>query len=183
MEDSKIIDLYWARDEKAIAETDHKYGRMLSSLSYSLLGSREDAEECVNDTYVDAWNAMPPARPQLLGAFLSKITRRISIDRYRRDHREKRGGIRSACEELDECIASFDTPEKEYEEGRLAEALNSFLETLDKEKRVMFVLRYFHSKSIEEISLQMRIGVPKVKTTLFRVRNSLKEYLERRELL
>ena len=126
---------------------------------------------------------MPPSRPELLGAFLSKITRRISIDRYRKAHREKRGGIQSVCEELNDCIASFDTPDREYERGRLADALNSFLESLDKEKRVMFVLRYFHSRSVEEISLQMRIGVPKVKTTLFRIRNSLKEYLERRELL
>ena len=88
MDDGKIVDLYWARDEKAITESQRKYGRMLSSLSYSLLSSYEDAEECVNDTYLDAWNAMPEARPEFLGAFLSKITRRISIDRFRAKHRE-----------------------------------------------------------------------------------------------
>ena len=81
MEDSKIVDLYWARDERAIRESDTKYGRMLTSLSYSLLYSHEDAEECVNDTYLDAWGAMPEAKPTYLGAFLSQITRRISIDR------------------------------------------------------------------------------------------------------
>ena len=100
MEDNKIVDLYWARNEYAIRETDFKYGRMLKSLSYSLLSSREDAEECVNDTYLDAWNAMPTARPTYLGAFLSKITRRISIDRWRRLHREKRGGVQTVLEEL-----------------------------------------------------------------------------------
>lgn len=182
MEDVKIVDLYWARDEQAIAESDRKYGRMLSSLSFSLLNSREDAEECVNDTYIDAWGAMPDARPQFLGAFLSKITRRISIDRYRRAHREKRGGIEGLCEELTDCIPSGDTPFDEYENGLLSEALNSFLASLDKEKRVMFTLRYFYSKSVEEIALRMGIGESKVKTTLFRIRKSLREYLERREL-
>ena len=183
MEASKIVDLYWARDEQAIAESDRKYGRMLSKLSFSLLSSREDAEECVNDTYIAAWGAMPDARPQFLGAFLQKITRRISIDRYRRDHREKRGGIAGLCDELNDCIPSRESVSDEYESGLLAEAINSFLESLGKEKRVMFVLRYFHSRSVEEIALQMGIGESKVKTTLFRVRNSLREYLERRELL
>lgn len=92
MEDDRIVDLYWARDERAIAESERKYGRLLRSVSYACLGNREDAEECANDIYLEAWDAMPTARPQFLGAFLPKITRRISIDRFRRDHRAKRGG-------------------------------------------------------------------------------------------
>ena len=110
MEDYQIVDLYWDRKETAITETDKKYGKMLRSLSYSLLSSREDAEECVNDTYLGAWNTMPDARPMYLGPFLSKITRRISIDRWRHEHRGKRGGVNSIVEELTECIPDEETP-------------------------------------------------------------------------
>ncbi len=183
MDDCKIVDLYWARNEEAITESDKKYGRMLSSLSYSLLSSREDAEECVNDTYLDAWGAMPDARPDYLGAFLSKITRRISIDRFRQKHREKRGGIDNLLSELDECIPSGQTPFEEYENRRLGDALNDFLYSQDREKRVIFILRYFYSKSVQEIAERLDISVPKVKTTLFRMRKELHDRLEEGELL
>lgn len=183
MDDSRIVDLYWARNEQAIEESDKKYGRMLHSLSYSLLSSHEDAEECVNDTYVDAWGAMPPARPQFLGAFLSKITRRISIDRFREKHRERRGGIDNAVAELSECIPSGDDNGREYDSQRIREELNDFLYSQPKERRVMFVLRYFHSKSIDEIADQMDLSVSNVKTTLFRLRRELQKRLEEQELL
>jgi RNA polymerase sigma-70 factor (ECF subfamily) len=183
MDDGKIVDLYWARDEKAIAESQRKYGRMLSSLSYSLLSSYEDAEECVNDTYLDAWNAMPEARPEFLGAFLSKITRRISVDRFRAKHREKRGGMNEILSELDECIPSEDRVERQYENMLLRDEINDFLYSQPKEKRVMFVLRYFYSKSVSEIARQISVGESKVKTTLFRMRKELQERLEEKELL
>ena len=183
MDDSRIVDLYFDRDESAISESDKKYGRMLTKLSFSLLGSNEDAEECVNDTYLDAWGAIPPARPTYLGAFLSKITRRISIDCYRRRHREKRGGYDELCDELSEAVPSNQTPFDEYENGRLKEAINEFLSMQEKEKRVIFVLRYFYSKPIGEIALQLGAGESKVKTTLHRMREALKEFLEGRDLL
>ena len=183
MDDSKIVDLYWARNEKAIDESDKKYGRMLRSLSRSLLSSFEDAEECVNDTYVGAWGAMPDARPQFLGAFLSKMTRRISIDRYRERHREKRGGIENLLSELSECIPVEDEYEKEQDSQAIRAVLNEFLVSLPKEKRVMFVLRYFYSKPISEISRQMDMGESKIKVTLHRLREELKERLEEQELL
>ena len=183
MDDGKIVDLYWARDEKAITESQRKYGRMLSSLSYSLLSSYEDAEECVNDTYLDAWNAMPEARPEFLGAFLSKITRRISIDRFRAKHREKRGGMNEILSELDECIPSEDRVDRQYENMLLRDEINDFLYSQPKEKRVMFVLRYFYSKSVSEIARQISVGESKVKTTLFRMRKELQERLEEKELL
>lgn len=183
MDDGKIVDLYWARDEKAITESQRKYGRMLSSLSYSLLSSYEDAEECVNDTYLDAWNAMPEARPEFLGAFLSKITRRISVDRFRAKHREKRGGMNEIVSELDECIPSEDRVERQYENMLLRDEINDFLYSQPKEKRVMFVLRYFYSKSVSEIARQISVGESKVKTTLFRMRKELQERLEEKELL
>ena len=135
MEDHKIVDLYWARNEQGIVESDLKYGKILRSLSFSLLSSREDAEECVNDTYLDAWNAMPTARPTYLGAFLSKITRRISIDRFRADHRQKRGGMGMILEELSDCIPSPDSVEREYENKRLTNALEAFLSGQTPERR------------------------------------------------
>ena len=183
MEDFKIVDLYWARDEGAISETEKKYGRMLYSLSYSVLSSHEDAEECVNDTYVDAWGAMPTARPMYLGAFLSKITRRISIDRFRAAHREKRGGMGQVMEELTDCIPDGNSVEAEYENGRLADALNRFLHAQPTEKRVMFIRRYFYSQPISEIAAAMQIGEAKVKVTLFRMRDALRNALEEQDLL
>lgn len=183
MDDCKIVDLYWARNETAIEESDKKYGRMLHSLSYSLLTSHEDAEECVNDTYLDAWGAMPEARPEFLGAFLSKITRRISVDRFRMKHREKRGGLDNLLVELSDCIPSSETPAEEYENKLLREELNSFLYSQSEERRAIFILRYFYSRSVSEIASRLGIGESKVKTTLHRVRRELHDYLEERELL
>lgn len=183
MEDNKIVDLYWARNEEAIRQSDIKYGRMLKSLSYSLLASREDAEECVNDTYLDAWHAMPTARPTYLGAFLSKLTRRISIDRFRADHREKRGGMGLVMEELDECIPASGSVTEDYENRRLSEALNRFLYAQPKEKRVMFIRRYFYSQSIGDVANGMRLSEAKVKVTLHRLREALRKELEEQELL
>ncbi len=183
MEDFKIVDLFWARQERAIAETQQKYGKLLFSLSYSVLSSREDAEECVNDTYLDAWAAMPTARPVYLGAFLSKITRRISIDRFRSIHREKRGGYAELTEELTECIPSPDNVESDYENGRLADALNRFLASLPLEKRVMFIRRYFYSQPIATIAFDMRLSESKVKVSLHRTREALRNLLESEELL
>ena len=183
MEDYRIVDLYWARNEAAIAESDRKYGRMLQSLSYSLLSSREDAEECVNDTYLDAWGAMPTARPAYLGAFLSKITRRISVDRWRHIHREKRGGVQTVMEELGECIPAAGGVEEDYENGRLSRELNTFLRLLPTEKRVMFLRRYFYSQSMEEIAAALGVSEGKVKVTLYRLREQLRRRLEEQELL
>ncbi len=178
MEDHKIVDLYWARSENAIKETDNKYGRMLNSISYSLLSSREDAEECLNDTYLDAWQKMPEDRPAFLGAYLSRIIRCISIDRFRASHRQKRGEAVSLTDELADCIPSGASPAEEYENGRIARVINNFLFELDEEKRRMFVRRYFYSDSIEDIAGLLRISKPKVKTTLHRLRAELREYLE-----
>lgn len=183
MEDYKIVDLYWARNEAAITESEKKYGKMLRSLSYSLLSSREDAEECVNDTYLGAWNTMPTAKPMYLGAYLSKITRRISVDRWRHDHRGKRGGILNITEELTECIPDSSTPQDEYERGRLAKELNVFLQGLPTEKRVMFVKRYFYSQPVGDIARELGMSESKVKVTLHRLREQLRQRLEARELL
>ncbi|MBQ7383869.1 MAG: sigma-70 family RNA polymerase sigma factor [Clostridia bacterium] len=183
MEDYQIVDLYWARSESAISETERKYGRMLNSISFSLLSSAEDAEECVNDTYMAAWQSMPEERPVYLGAFLSKIIRRISISRFRASRTIKRGGAEGIIEELSECIPSDSTVESEYENGRLSEALNRFLAELDEKKRVIFVRRYFYSQPIERIALDCGMKVGSVKSVLSRTRQALKELLEEEELL
>ncbi|MBQ9805517.1 MAG: sigma-70 family RNA polymerase sigma factor [Clostridia bacterium] len=183
MEDHKIVDLYWARNEQGIAESDRKYGKILRSLSFSLLSSHEDAEECVNDTYLDAWNAMPTARPTYLGAFLSKITRRISIDRFRADHRQKRGGMGMILEELSDCIPSPDNVEREYENRRLTRTLEAFLSAQAPERRVIFVRRYFYSQSVGEIASSLGLSESKVKVTLYRLREALRQELEEQDLL
>lgn len=183
MEDYQIVDLYWARKERAIAETEKKYGKMLYSLSYSLLSSHEDAEECVNDTYLGAWGSMPDARPMYLGSFLSKITRRLSIDRWRRDHREKRGGVADVVEELTECIPDENTPAAEYQRGLLRGELNAFLRALTEEKRAIFVRRYFYAQPVNVIARETRISEAKVKVTLHRLREQLKQRLEACDLL
>ncbi len=183
MEDYQIVDLYWARKEKAIDETEKKYGKMLHSLSYSLLSSHEDAEECVNDTYLGAWNTMPSARPMYLGPFLSKITRRLSIDRWRREHRQKRGGVAGMVEELTECIPDESTPAAEYERGLLRGELNAFLRTLTEEKRAIFVRRYFYAQPLNVIAKEIGVSEANVKIVLHRLREQLKRRLEACDLL
>lgn len=183
MEDHQIVDLYWSRSESAISETDRKYGRMLNSISFSLLSSKEDAEECLDDTYVAAWNAMPNDRPTFLGAYLSKIIRRISVSRYRSSHAQKRGGAAELIEELSECIPDGSDVVCDYENGRLQKALDAFLLSLDKEKRAVFVRRYFYSQPIEQISVEMGIKSGSIKSILFRTREALRKTLEEEKLL
>ncbi len=184
MEDVQIVMLYFERNERAISESDRKYGKILRSLSFSYLSSREDAEECVNDTYLDAWNTIPPQRPVYLGAYLSKITRRVSIDRFRRDHRAKRGGMGNLTEELTDCIPdSSPTPSDEMENQRLGDAINAFLASLSAEKRVMFVQRYFYAKQISDIADALGLSESNVKVTLHRLREALRSSLEQEELL
>ena len=183
MEDYQIVELYWQRSEDAIGETSRKYGGMLNRLSYSLLSSREDAEECVNDTYLRAWNQMPEDRPVYLGAYLAKIIRCLSVSRFRSEHRQKRGGMDRVTEELTDCIPDSADPRREYENGLLADAINRFLAELDEEKRRIFLRRYFYSEEISVIARDMGLGVSKVKTTLFRLRGSLKELLEQEGLM
>ncbi len=179
MEDHQIVDLYWARSENAIKESDKKYGRMLIGISLGLLGVFEDAEECVSDTYLAAWSRMPDERPAYLGAFLSKITRRISIDRYRAQNSKKRGGASSILDELSEAIPSGENIQSEYENSLLAGALNDFLLSIDEEKRYIFVRRYYYSDSTADIAKNIGSGEGKVKSILHRLRIALKNFLEK----
>ena len=178
MEDYQIVDLYWSRSENAIAQTEQKYGRMLTSISVSLVPTVQDAEECVSDTYLAAWNSMPDERPVYLGAYLSKIVRRLSINKYLSSHTAKRGGVGELVEELTDCIPSDYSLETEYDNQRLAEALNRFLLSLDEQKRYIFIRRYYYSDAVIDIARQIRASEGKVKTVLFRVRSALRKFLE-----
>ena len=184
MEDIEIVSLYFERNESAISESDRKYGRILRALSFSYLSSHEDADECVNDTYLDAWNTIPPEHPVYLGAFLSKITRRISIDRFRSNHRAKRGGMGNLIQELTDCIPDPAlSPFDELENQRLGDAINTFLAELSPEKRVLFVQRYFFAKPISRIAQDMNLSESNAKVTLHRLREALRQTLEKEDLL
>ena len=173
MEDKQIVDLYWERNEDAITQTSVKYGGMMHGVSHSIVGSHEDAEECVNDAYLAAWNSMPENRPTYLGGYMAKIIRNISLNRYDRDHAAKRFGVHVAFDELEACLPDHDTPEEQYEQGCLREVLNEFLEGLEQEKRVIFLRRYFYTDSIAQIAARMQMSEGKVKSILFRLRAQL----------
>lgn len=179
MDDIQIIDLYWRRSEAAIAETQTKYGAFLFSIANRILPFREDAEESVNDTYLDAWNAMPPTRPSVLSAFLGKLTRRISIDRWRSMSAEKRGGsaVTVALEELTGCIPGGSDPEAEITAKELARAISRFLDTLPRTERQVLVMRYFHLAGIQQIADRFGMSGPKVKSMLHRTRKKLRAHL------
>lgn len=178
MEDSQIIELYWQRSESAIAETAKKYGKLCRHIAMNIVGNLSDAEECENDTYVSTWNAIPPTRPNVFSAFLTKIVRNIALNRYEYNKAQKRNHeFDLVLEELEGCVAGKDTVESTYEAGVLAGILDEFLEKLPKERRVMFVRRYWYSDSVKDIAKRLQISESKVKTTLFRTRNELQDYL------
>ena len=181
-EDHEIIELYWARSESAVHETDEKYGAKLHTLSGRILPEAEDAEECVNDTYLGAWNAMPPHRPSLLSTFLGKITRNLSFDLYRKMHRGKRGGsqVDAVLDELEECVSGKDNIERQWEMKELIAEINQFLQKLPEEKRCMFVLRYWYVDSISEIAGRLGRSENYVSVTLNRIRGKLHTHLTER---
>lgn len=184
MEDNKLINLYWNRNEKAISETDKKYGNYCRKISYNILYNIEDSEECVNDTYLNAWNAIPDDRPEIFSAYLAKITRNLSINLYNRKRTKKRGSgeVEVVLNELENIIPDKNNVEKEIESKLITEKLNEFLWSLKKEHRIIFVRRYWYVDSIVEISKRMLISESKIKSILFRTRIKLKDYLEKEEI-
>ena len=181
LEDNEIINLFIERRESAIEETRRKYGKRLFRTSYSVLNNKEDAEECVYDTLLKAWNTIPTNRPEQLGAFLVKIARNLSINRWEVKSAVKRGGGGPTllfCE-LEESIPSPVGPEKEYESLLITETINSFLRKETQVARLVFVLRYFECESINDISARLQVSESKVKSMLFRTRKKLKIHLEK----
>ena len=179
MSDEEIIDLYWRRQEKAIYETDKKYGRYCNTISFNILQNKEETKECVNDTYLKVWNNIPPQRPNIFKAYIGKIVRNLAINLYERKKAKKRDyTLEVALEELNECVLANDSVEKEFDYNELVDALNNFLSKLPHEKRKIFIERYWYLYSIKEISLKNEISESNVKTILLRIRNQLKNYLE-----
>lgn len=178
MDDVGIIDLYWARDEQAVAETEHKYGAYCRSISYHILKNRQDVEECVNDTWVKAWNVIPPQRPFALGAFLGKITRNLSLNYYRRANAQRRGGgmVPLLLDELRDCITPG--PEQQLERAELGRVLDRFLRQLPQRDCCIFLRRYWYMDSLEDIARQYHLALGTVKSSLYRSRQKLKTYLE-----
>ena len=181
MEDGKIVDLYWARSETAITETTSKYGKYCYRIAYNILYDREDADESVNDTWLSAWNSMPPHRPSMLSTFLGKITRRVSLNRWRDKHAQKRGGgeIPLALEELEDCIPSRRFVEDEVEAKELGQVIDRFLDTLQEMERNVFIRRYWNLDSVRQIGEHFGFSESKVKTMLWRTREKLAAELER----
>lgn len=181
MEDSEIIELYWRRDQSAIAETSSKYGGFLRNIAWNILRSHSDAEECVNDTYLRTWNAIPPERPTLFQAWLGRIARNLSLDRWKRARTQRRGGdeMELLLGELDTCVPAPRGTEQALEDREIAALISAFLRTLPAESRIIFLRRYWYGEGVAEIARARNCGQGKVKSSLFRTRNSLRAYLEK----
>ncbi len=181
VEDSCIVELYWKRDERAIAETERKYGAYCQSIAFRILGDREEAQECVNDTYQGAWESIPPHRPAMLSTYLGKLTRRISLKVLRSRSAQKRGGREAALslEELSECIPAGTCLEDTVALKELVASLNAFLAALPVAQRRVFVLRYWHALPIADICRQLGYSKSKVESMLHRTREKLKKQLEK----
>ena len=181
MDDEKIVELFWERSESAITETAAKYARYCHRISYNILGNNEDADECVNDTYLGAWDSMPPHKPFRLSTLLGKITRNISLNRYKNYNAEKRGFGQTALtlSELEECIPANNNVGEAADEMVLVEAINKFLLSMEKEKRKAFIRRYWYLCSIKSIAEQHGISESKTASMLFRMRKELRTYLEK----
>lgn len=180
MDEKQIIDLYWARSERAIDETARKYGKFCHGIAFNILANHQDSEECVNDTYLQTWNAIPPRRPNKLSAFLGKITRNLALKKYERYAAQKRGGgqVVLALEELSECIPDPNTVERAMDDRMLAEKLNVFLGKLPVESRNLFLRRYWNLSSVKEIAMDCGMTESKVKMSLMRTRGKLRSFLE-----
>ena len=181
MNDQRIVELYWQRDESAIRLTADAYGLMLLGIARRILTDDGESEETVNDTYLRAWDTIPPNRPFRLGAYLSKITRELAVDRYRRRQAKKRAGSEYALslDELGECIPGGEKPDEGLDADRLAEVIGAYLHTVSAGAREAFILRYFYAMPLQEIARRQRISLSSVKTTLHRIRGGLRDYLEK----
>lgn len=185
MKDSVIIKLFWMRDERAITETDTKYGAYCYQVADNILCSREDSEECVSDTWFRAWNAMPPQKPEYLRLFLAKITRNLAFNRYRHGHTQKHGGgtIVMALEELGECVAANGSAAEAAELHALEQQINQFAHSLPKRDCDIFVRRYFYTEPVARIAQRYHLTENHVSVILSRTRKKLRTHLEQEGFL
>lgn len=179
MDDEKIVQLYFERNEQAIQETANKYGSYCNSIAKNILGNNEDAEECVNDTYLSTWNSIPPHKPKMLSTFLGKIVRNIAFNRYKHNHADKRwdGELPLVLEELAECVSGNDNPTDAFVMKELVSAINQFLSTLTEVKRNIFIRRYWYTESIADIAKIYGMECTAVSMMLNRIRSKLHDYL------
>lgn len=180
MDDTQILDLYWGRDPEAIRQTDQKYGSYCRQVSFQILRNNQDAEECVNDTWLKAWNAMPPHRPGKLQAFLAKLTRNLSLDRWERDRAQKRGGGRTALllSELEECVPAAGTMEQALDDRAVSAAISAWLRKQTPRNRAAFLRRYWYADTTTQVAKRLGLSEGGAKSLLHRLRQSLKAYLE-----
>jgi len=185
MDDTQIVELYWARKESAIEETEEKYGSYCHSIALNILHNPDDAKESVNDTWLDAWNSMPPHRPSVLSTFLGKLTRRISIDKWRRTTAKKRGDgqLPLVLAELEDCISDGKSIEEETERKLLAEVIAAFVKSLPETEQKVFLCRYWYMDSVSAIATRFRFSESKVKSMLSRTREKLRVRLEKEGLV
>ena len=179
--DAEIVELYWQRDERAIRETDRKYQAFLLSVAYNILRDGYDCEECLNDTYLDTWNRIPPTRPSVFQAFLSKIMRNIAVDRYRRNSAQKRipSEMLVSLEELDTCTPTEMSMDEELAIAELSRMLNEYLQGLDDRERLLFVCRYYYADKISEIAKMLQAGERSIYRELATLREGLRAHLEK----
>lgn len=180
MDDSAIIEMYWQRDEKAIDETDKKYGSYCFAIANNILSSKEDSDECVNDTWLRVWNAIPPKKPDKFRLFLGKITRNLSFDKYKKENAKKRSGeMLFILDELSECVSGGNTTDEEINMKLLGESINKFLRTLSERDRGIFLRRYFYAETVNGIAEKYGITANSVSAVLSRARTALREHLKR----
>ncbi len=180
MEDKEIVDLYWQRSDLAISETNQKYGRYCYTIAYNICGVNEDAEECVSDTWLRAWNLMPDQRPTVLSTFLGRITRNYAINLIKSKNRIKRGGGEAVfvLDELEECIPGGTNPEQVLEEKELEIAIGKFVSGLPRTEKLIFILRYWYVAPVDDIAEKLQFSKGKIKSSLFRTRMKLRKYLQ-----
>lgn len=185
MTDTEIIDMYWIRDQSAIQQTAYQYSNYCYSIANRILNNHEDSEECVSDTWLRAWNAIPPQRPNQLSLFLGKITRNLAFDKYKMNSAKKRGGFETSLilDELEECVPTPNTVEQIIDDALLNKTINTFLRSLPERECDIFLLRYWYNKSLVEIGKQLSVRENNIKASLFRSRKRLKAYLEKEGII
>lgn len=183
IEDEKIIDLFFERSEQGIRELDKKYGKVFHKISYNIVNNAQDAEECVNDAYLGAWNAIPPTRPNPLLTYICKIVRNISLKCYYKKEAAKRSSnCLVAMEEIENCVSSPNTVETEYDAKELAHIIEGFLDTLTAQNRVIFMRRYWFCDSCKDIAGLVGLSEKNISVRLVRIRQKMKDYLVEREV-
>lgn len=185
MQDELIVNMYWQRDENAVTQSEIKYGKYLRKIANNILYDFRDVEESVNETYLKAWNSMPPSKPSMLSVYLGRLTRQFSIDIYRTKNRDKRGGTQyiDSLDELSECVSGEESVEAQVELSELTGALEEYLRSVPEEQRVIFVGRYYFCDSLRDIARYYGFSESKIKSILYRVRTGLKLHLEKEGLI